>query len=99
VDLLVEANGKTLAIEIKSGVTVASDWFKHLDTISKISEAAVDARMVVYGGNEEQHRSKGHVCPWWIFLLRICAWLQDHNALPNEVDFLILNDHLMQFRN
>ena len=82
VDLLVEANGKTLAVEIKSGATVASDWFKNLDAIAKIPQAGVDARMIVYGGDDEQQRTRGHVCPWWLFPLRLSEWLQAHDALP-----------------
>ncbi|TVR13562.1 MAG: ATP-binding protein [Planctomycetota bacterium] len=82
VDLLVEANGKTLAIEIKSGATVASDWFKNLKVLTDIPQMGVSARMVVYGGNVEQRRSQGHVCPWWLFPLRLSEWLQAHDALP-----------------
>jgi predicted AAA+ superfamily ATPase len=86
VDLLVEANGKTLAVEIKSGATVASDWFKNLESLAKIPQANIADRMVVYGGDDEQRRSKGHVCPWWLFPLRMTEWLRQYDALPLDVD-------------
>lgn len=88
VDLLVEANGRTLAIEIKAGLTIASDWFRALEQVAAIPEAAVDARMVVYGGNDEQRRSQGHVCPWWLFPVRLSAWLAEHDALAAPVDLV-----------
>jgi predicted AAA+ superfamily ATPase len=86
VDLLVEANGRTLAVEIKSGQTVASDWFKTLAQVASIPAAAVDRRLVVYGGDEEQQRTDALVCPWWLFPVRLAAWLENHDAAPYPVD-------------
>jgi hypothetical protein len=86
VDLLVEANGRTLAVEIKSGQTVASDWFKTLAKVASIPAAAVDRRLVVYGGDEEQQRTDALVCPWWLFPVRLAAWLENHDAAPYPVD-------------
>jgi predicted AAA+ superfamily ATPase len=94
VDLLVEANGRTLAVEIKAGQTVADDWFRTLDQVAAIPEAAVDTRMVVYGGNDEQRRSHGHVCPWWLFPVRLSAWLAAHDALPVALDLPGLESRL-----
>ena len=94
VDLLVEANGKALAVEIKSGATVASDWFKNLDAISKIPQVGVDVRLLVYGGDDEQPRTRGHVCPWWLFPLRLSEWLQAHDALPFTLNAPELEDRL-----
>ena len=94
VDLLIEANGKTLAVEIKSGATVAGDWFRNLEAIARIDQVGVDARMVVYGGDDEQHRSRGHVCPWWRFPQRLCEWLHDHDALPTSLDPAELGERL-----
>jgi hypothetical protein len=45
VELLVEANGKTLAVEIKAGQTVANDRFRTLEQVAGIPEAAVDASL------------------------------------------------------
>ncbi len=86
VDLLIEAQGHVLAVEIKSGQTVASDWFRSLEEVAAIREAAVNARMVVYGGNDEQHRSQAHVCPWWLFPVRLSEWLVAHDSLRPATD-------------
>ena len=94
VDLLVEANGKALAVEIKSGATVASDWFRNLDAVATIPQTGVDTCMVVYGGDDEQHRSKGHICPWWLFPLRLCEWLRKQDALPSASDLMDLEARL-----
>ena len=50
------------AIEIKSGATVASDWFDSLDRIAK-ALPEITARAVVYGGTERQSRRDGEVVP------------------------------------
>ncbi len=83
VDLLIEANGRTLAVEIKAGQSPAGDWFRGLTQVADIPSMSVDARMVVYGGDAEERRVQGHVCPWWLFPVRLCEWLAAHGALPD----------------
>ena len=61
-DLLYENGNGMGAIEIKSGATVASDWFDALDRIAGILPR-VGLRAVVYGGSERQTRRKGEVVP------------------------------------
>ena len=61
-DLLYENGNGMGAIEIKSGATVASDWFDALDRIGGILPR-VGLRAVVYGGSERQTRRKGEVVP------------------------------------
>jgi len=68
VDLIVENGAATLAIEIKSGATVAPDFFRGLDRFS----AAVAGkgwpralqRAVVFGGDGVQKRKETQVVPW-----------------------------------
>ena len=61
-DLLYETGNGKGAIEIKSGATVASDWFGPLNRVAKeLPEIA--ARAVVYGGTERQSRRDGDVVP------------------------------------
>ncbi len=64
IDLLVD-NGTTLeAIEIKSGKTVTSDYFKNLMFWEKLS--GNKRGNIIYNGNEFQHRSDDkHVIPWY----------------------------------
>ena len=61
-DLLYENGNGMGAIEIKSGATVASDWFDALDRIAGLLPR-VGLRAVVYGGAERQTRRNGEVVP------------------------------------
>lgn len=62
-DLVFEAAGGRMAIEIKAGATVASDAFASLDTVAKtIPDVTVKA--VVYGGTVRQSRSSAEVVPF-----------------------------------
>ena len=68
VDLVVDLGRDLLAIETKSGHTVASDFFGGLRTFETIVAAARPRRrthgFVVYGGNDSQRRSAGRVVSW-----------------------------------
>ena len=61
-DLLYENGTGIGALEIKSGATVASDWFDALDRVAK-RLPAITTRAVVYGGMERQSRRNGEVIP------------------------------------
>ena len=62
-DLIYERPDRLAGIEIKSGTTVASAWFKPLDTIAA-DVPRLTAKAVVYGGSEPQRRTAGDVVPW-----------------------------------
>ncbi len=55
------AEGST-AIEIKSGATVASDWFDSPERVAR-TLPNISGASVVYGGSERQTRSKGEIVP------------------------------------
>jgi hypothetical protein len=68
VDLVVDDGDSWLAVEAKSGATVAADTFDGLHAFDEIAtrawpERAVDRR-VIYGGSESQVRSYARVVPW-----------------------------------
>ena len=68
VDLVVDRGDSFLAVEAKSGATIAADAFDGLrafDDIVKTAwpERAVDRRLI-YGGREAQERSSVRVVPW-----------------------------------
>jgi uncharacterized protein len=86
VDLVLDVGGRSLAIEIKAGRTVASDWFTTLERFRKIPQARVDRSLVVYGGDEEQVRSNVVVTPWWRLPVHVLGWLGQMNALPHPAD-------------
>ena len=61
-DLIYERPDRIAAIEIKSGATVASDWFNSLKRIADVV-TQIDSKAVVYGGAESQRRTVGKVVP------------------------------------
>ena len=64
IDCLIDNKSLLTPIEIKSGRTVASDYFKGLDYFSKIAGSEVSNSYVVFGGDNHQHRTKADVIPW-----------------------------------
>ena len=61
-DLLYETGRGIHAIEVKSGATVASDYFVSLNRVAELIPA-ISARTVVYGGTARQTRSDCKVVP------------------------------------
>jgi len=57
VDLLVERGPDIAAVEIKSGATISSDYFKGLRTFSAKLPAPVRQCALIYDGEERQRRS------------------------------------------
>ena len=66
VDLVVEAAGLLTAVEVKSGATIASDFFRNLDAFDRIAGAdgTRTRRALIYGGDLSQRRSGTAVLPW-----------------------------------
>lgn len=61
-DLLYHTGEGSVAIEAKSGATVARDSFRSLDRVAEIVPDVVD-RVLVYGGADRQSRSTSEVVP------------------------------------
>lgn len=61
VDCLVEAGGRLLPVEIKSGRTISADYFQGLECWYKLSGAIPGSGSVVYAGEENQTRCYGRV--------------------------------------
>jgi uncharacterized protein len=69
VDLVIDRNGKLLPVEIKSGKTVTTEFFRNLDYWNKLS--GVKRSLLLYGGEMKQQRASGiEVWPWREYLLR-----------------------------
>ncbi|MFZ5800251.1 MAG: DUF4143 domain-containing protein, partial [Candidatus Omnitrophota bacterium] len=64
VDLIIERGRRVMAVEIKAGQTVNSDWFKGLDYLKKVMGKSVLSRMLIYGGNENQERTSFNIVSW-----------------------------------
>lgn len=57
VDLLFDYGGKIFPIEIKSGATVCSEFFKGIEYFNRLAGKQAGQGMLIYGGNEWQERS------------------------------------------
>lgn len=64
VDLLVQAGSNLLAIEIKSGQTVAADFFDALERFQTLLGTPSIAPFLVYGGSRSQARTTVQVLAW-----------------------------------
>ena len=64
VDCLLENAGRLTPVEIKSGKTVAADFFKGLNLFGKLAGDKVSRSYLVYGGNDIQDRAVGKVLGW-----------------------------------
>lgn len=64
VDLLADSAGKLMPVEIKSGATIATDWFKGLDNWLELAgNEAVHPRLI-YGGDQSWAEGTVGVIPW-----------------------------------
>lgn len=64
VDVLVESAGKLLPVEIKSGKTIADDWFTAMKKWTTLAGKNAGPRALVYGGDESWTRDDVEVIPW-----------------------------------
>jgi predicted AAA+ superfamily ATPase len=64
VDLLIEAEHGLLAIEVKSGQTVATDFFRALEKLAGFVGRTDIQSILVYGGESSQARTKAQVVGW-----------------------------------
>ncbi len=64
IDLLVEDGQSLRAVEVKSGMTVAGDWFANLRKFASLHPDRKIASRLVYGGDVAQDRSDVEVVPW-----------------------------------
>jgi len=82
VDLVIEDGRSLLAVETKSGQTVAGDFFSGLESFKTLMAAAHPPRAsmarVVYGGAETQKRSAGEVVSWSD--VDRCRWWEDESS-------------------
>lgn len=63
IDLVMDIGGRSIPVEIKSGATIAEDWFKGLDYWQRL--AGTDSNgILVYGGDQSFIRHGYQVCSW-----------------------------------
>jgi predicted AAA+ superfamily ATPase len=68
VDVVFARNQELVAVEIKSGQTIASDFFASLDRFEQIACSDPNQsrleKVLIYGGDVAQQRSQSRVIPW-----------------------------------
>ena len=64
IDCIHEEGNKTIAIEIKSGMSVHPDFFKNLLYYQQLSEVSNKELILVYGGTESYQRLQARVVSW-----------------------------------
>ena len=64
IDVVAEHGQRLLPVEIKSGSTVASDWFMSLRKWCDLAGDVAETPYLVYGGDQRQSRDTIEVLPW-----------------------------------
>lgn len=65
IDCIWEHAGKTRGMELKSGKTVADDFFTTLNYLRSLAGNHWDQSYIVYGGESPQSRTTAEVLPWY----------------------------------
>lgn len=63
-DVLIDQSAKIKSIEIKSGITVRSDFFKGLSYYQKLSKGSPNHSFLIYGGKQPSKRKEANVLSW-----------------------------------
>jgi predicted AAA+ superfamily ATPase len=71
VDLLLDRGDRLDAVEVKSGETLAADFFKPLDKLATLVPERTGRRALVHGGSIGHTRSQTEVLPWF----GLSAWM------------------------
>jgi uncharacterized protein len=64
IDLLIDVGNKVVAVEVKAGATINSDFFRDLEYYRNLVSGYLKASFLVYGGHQRQTRLKHLVVPW-----------------------------------
>ncbi|MBI2411435.1 MAG: ATP-binding protein [Candidatus Kerfeldbacteria bacterium] len=64
IDCIIEQGDQLIPIEIKSGKTIVSDYFKGIQYWTNLAGMSAEHGYVIYGGMQNQQRSQGHVLSW-----------------------------------
>lgn len=64
IDCIIDTGTTLIPIEIKSGQTFSTDFFKGLNYWNEIAQSNPEAGYVVYGGPDSQQRKQGNVVNW-----------------------------------
>ncbi len=63
-DIVIEHGDRLLPVEVKSGSTLASDWFTGVEQWLALAGSGAEPAWLLHGGDERQRRRGVEVCPW-----------------------------------
>jgi len=81
VDVLIEQSDKLVPVEIKSGQTVAGDFFNGLKNFQAMAGHTAGRGVLVYGGAQAQGRDNIDVVPW-TQICDLASTLREQNQKP-----------------
>jgi predicted AAA+ superfamily ATPase len=64
IDALIDIAGQLLPIEIKSGSTIATDWFKPMERWLELAGEKANQGMLIFGGTESFSHGRIQILPW-----------------------------------
>jgi predicted AAA+ superfamily ATPase len=68
VDIIIDTGRTTVPGEIKSGATIAKDFFKGLDFWNQLAQKKESSpSALIYGGNNSTTRKGNNIHSWWNF--------------------------------
>ena len=68
VDIIIDQGSQLIPVEVKSGATIAPDFFKGIAYWKKLAEAGSEhPAALIYGGNTSSTRRDAKVYSWWNF--------------------------------
>jgi len=64
IDCIIDRGLNLVPVEIKSGLTISSDFFKGLEYWNELAQNNPNNSFVIYGGNEKEIRKQGNIIGW-----------------------------------
>ena len=64
IDCIIDRGLNLVPVEIKSGLTISSDFFKGLEYWNDLAQNNPNNSFVIYGGNEKEIRKQGIIIGW-----------------------------------
>jgi predicted AAA+ superfamily ATPase len=64
IDIIADHGKSLLPVEIKSGETVNSDWFRNLSAWNTYAGKVAEPAILIYGGKRREQRKDAEVIPW-----------------------------------
>ena len=64
IDFIIESGQKLIPVEIKSGLTIASDFLKNIVYWSKLAGNSAGKGYLIYGGKTDQFRTNVNILGW-----------------------------------